>query len=459
MCGFIVSPKVSRLLPLIAHRGIRSKIMGWVGHVRLPIVGVGEEHDQPVARNHWVVTFVGEVLDFKEYRPDDTCDLPLVVDAWIANGPRALFQHDGFWAVAAHNLRDNSIHLLCDYLAQKPIYYRTDQQCAGSELDCVEAAGPVTPDEVYFASVIKWGYCPDPQRTPYQEVKRVLPGEHVRISTDLRITREVVDPLMPRTLTPMELKKEIIDAVRRRVLSSDVPVACLLSGGLDSSIAYSIAKRYGDVVAYFAEDPKAPDNMMRFWAAAVADEPKGVRKTKIIPWSHPGLARALRVMQEPIDLGSLIPQICLADAVQERVCLTGDGADEMFGGYGRSDRYDSQASDVWQELVCWHLPRLDRVMMRNCVEVRTPFLARRVAAAALATPREERTGKKILRDIFRDNLPRGLADAPKVPLRTREVEVSREQQTIIMVDHFRRIKWPEGRSSAARSTVPAASSA
>jgi hypothetical protein len=87
--------------------------------------------------------------------------------------------------------------------------------------------------------------------------------------------------------------------------------------------------------------------------------------------------------------------------------------------------------------VCWHLPRLDRVMMRNRIEVRSPFLARRVAGAALALPRDRRIDKGVLRDLFRGELPPGVADVPKRALRTRAVESDREFRSRTLVELFR----------------------
>jgi asparagine synthase (glutamine-hydrolysing) len=439
MCGVIASTSTENLpVELLEHRGIRYKFTpaggGAVVHVRLPIVGLGEQYDQPVQEGPWTIAFVGEILDFRDEDPGAECDLGIVVDAWVNRGPHGLRGRDGFWSVVAVNSRDKSLHLLCDYLAQKPLYYRTDMRMAASEPAALAAAAPVTPDEVYLAAVIKWGYCPQTDRTPYREVKKVRPGEHVVIHVNRRVEKEVVDRLTPRG---GDLKHEITEAVRRRVLASDVPVACLVSGGLDSSIVYTLADRYGDVRAYYASDHGEPDTMERLAVSAVI----GKRLLTEIDWRDVPLDKALEYMQEPIDLGSLVPQVALSDQIKESVCLTGDGADELFGGYGRAQRYDSQASDVWHELVAWHLPRLDRVMMRNRVEVRSPFLARRVAEVALSLPWPTRRGKKILRDLFRDDLPIHVADRPKVPLRTKVVERDREAWSSELVRIFREKVW------------------
>jgi asparagine synthase (glutamine-hydrolysing) len=286
-------------------------------------------------------------------------------------------------------------------------------------------------DELYLSAVIKWGYCPDTTRTPYNEIKHVLPGEHVVLNYNGVKSRKIVDPLIPRDLSEDRIKMEIDAAVKRRVLSSDVPVGILVSGGLDSSIVYTLAKRYGDVRPYFASTEAKDSEKL-----AVDLLLQGVPYTTV-EWNADDLTKALHVMQEPIDLGSLLPQCALSNAVQEDVCLTGDGADEVFGGYGRSERYDSQWSDIYHELVAWHLPRLDRIMMRNCIEVRSPFLARRVVEGAMGLPHSRRQNKNALRDMFRKDLPVTLADQPKMPLRSERIKFDREANSQVLVDLFR----------------------
>ncbi len=439
--------QVTRMIEAMDHRGVRSRAeygAGWsVGHRRLPVVGTGQDHDQPVRRGPWTVAFVGEVLDFRERRWGAECDLELVADAWSGawqapnnpgSGPTAFRKFDGFWAVAAYDRRDRTAHLLVDYLSQKPLYVRDDEHAlaAASEPDAVALLGPLDLDRIYLSSVVKWGYCPETWRTPYLGVRRMLPGEHAimdaRGCVGGRVIYRRADVLLPIRLSPEELRGEVEAAVRRRVLSADVPVACLVSGGLDSAIVYTLASRHGDVRAYHVENGEA-DACRAVVPGAVPLDCAAVT-----------VREGLGYMQEPIDLGSLSPQVALARAVAasggETVVLTGDGADELFGGYPRASRYDSQASDVWHELVGWHLPRLDRIHMRHLQEVRSPFLARRVAAAALALPWVDRTDKRVLRDLFRADLPPGVADRPKVPLRTPDVVADREGRSRGMVELF-----------------------
>lgn len=435
MCGIVAWSRgsVDPLMADIAHRGVRSKIVhgqrGSLGHVRLPIVGLDPQFDQPIQVGKWAVAFVGEILDFREDDPEAQCDLEVIRKKWDSEGGGIdLQQRDGFWSVVGLNVETGDLCITCDYLAQKPMYFRLDSPAAASEITPLLRIAPNILDEVYLGAVAKWGYCPETWRTPFRQIHRVLPGGEVHISAkNGRVIKRVVDHIRPLRMTDMEIKQEIELAVKRRVLSSDVSVAILVSGGLDSAITYSLAQRYGNVRPFHVENGE-------LWAA---EEVIGNRSFTVVNLSPTPLAHCLDYMEEPLDLGSLVPQVCLSDALgpQYSVCLTGDGADELFGGYGRSMRFDSQASDVYHELVGYHLPRLDRVMMRNRIEVRSPFLSRAVVRGAMALPWNKRQDKGMLRYLFADDLGEKVAKREKRPLRAESFD--REERSLQLIELLR----------------------
>jgi asparagine synthase (glutamine-hydrolysing) len=479
MCGVvaalgrgIMDDGMLQAMDAISHRGIRSRIQGTscgaVGHVRLPIVGTGPEHDQPIQTklSKWTIGFVGELLDFRKDNPAMDCDTELVTALWVQDGPAGFKERDGFWGIAAIHESTETLHVLTDYLGQKPMYYREDFPSAASEIDALLPFGPVTLDPLYLSAVMKWGYCPDVIRTPYREIRHLRPGELVVLNALGLQCRIRIDELQPVAYSSYgDIRTEIELAVERRVLSSDVPMAALVSGGLDSTIVYNLAKKHGTVIQRYAAVTLYDDS--DYWAAHAATMDNASAGFSQIPdfgkLNVPGIKKifydevstldALKIMQEPIDLGSLRPQIALGKAIAEAVCLTGDGADELFGGYQRSQRYDSQYSDVFQELPCWHLPRLDRAMMRNRVEVRSPFLARRVAGMALNIPWEGRQNKVILRHMFSDILPPKVTSAPKKALRAPEIAQDREYYSKLLVHNFKQEFDSRCRAGEIRTTA------
>ena len=147
--------------------------------------------------------------------------------------------------------------------------------------------------------------------------------------------------------------------------------------------------------------------------------------TKALPLDGLAYSEAIRYHQSPVDLGSVHPQSILGQSVSKEgfhVCLTGDGADELFGGYSRNDKYDSQGSDLFVELPYYHLPRLDRLMMRHTIELRTPFLAPKVIKAALSLSHYQRRNKAPLKQAFADILPPAIVSREKKALKTLRIK-------------------------------------
>jgi asparagine synthase (glutamine-hydrolysing) len=104
-----------------------------------------------------------------------------------------------------------------------------------------------------------------------------------------------------------------------------------------------------------------------------------------------------------------------------RIVISGDGADELFGGYRRMNEYDSQDSDIFHELVYYHLPRLDKLSMAHTLELRSPFLNHDIVRFALSLPLEERKNKKILKDTFKGLIPESIIDRSKLALKNQMI--------------------------------------
>ena len=137
---------------------------------------------------------------------------------------------------------------------------------------------------------------------------------------------------------------------------------------------------------------------------------------------------AIMVHQSPVDLGSVKPQIAMAKKLRELgfyAVMTGDGADELFGGYRRAKEYDSQMSDMFCELPYYHLPKIDRTMMRYTIETRSPFLAPSVCKYAMNVPYVKRMGEKLeLKETFKDIVPLEILTRDKLPLKTDAIRLN-----------------------------------
>ncbi len=466
MCGWVIwkrdrqvpgwpGSSIETLINRIKHRGITkpnyATYNGWdLAHVRLPIQGdIPQPIGDPGSHGEGLLVYNGEIFNYDTKKYDSDADW--LYDQLVQG--KDLSRLDGFYSFAF--LKKNTLFLATDYLAQKPVYvrYSDDGKLMGaaSEMRGVLFDGLYDwhkdIDPFWLSTVQKFRYYPlNDGRTWHKNIKTLLPGTMLEICDDL-VIQEDFAPLVPRTdfksydkdvFYPTEvIRQQIIEAVRTRVELSDVPVSILLSGGLDSSIVYAISKEMmGKDVTTFtinnAEDQKYvsmlnPVNLEFLEFGDVTEE------------------TVLRANEGPVDLGSMEAQYLIGQAIRAKgfdVALSGDGADELFGGYRRINKYDSQKSDVWSELVNYHLPRLDKMMMQHTVELRSPFLARPVVESALGLPYGWRTNKNILKYAFEDILPEEILNRKKEPLKIEGVRIDKEGHSLRLVEKWLKLERP-----------------
>jgi len=431
MCGFIIakqetgSPNVISLVfdmwyrGEVGYNGYRNYNGYDLSHIALPMIDPDPDVAiQPIQNGDEPPSmFVGEIFNYKDFG-NYASDAIMLHNEYHNDYPGFDWhKFDGFWSYVtfAESDRGPKPIIYTDFLGIKPVYYRSDYDCAASEPDVLKSFGPITPNKTFHSNVMKWGYDPT-GGTPWNEIKQLKPGhylfdgeEHQYWDWDKVKTTNLYDDLN--------------NSVTNR-LTGFREAAILLSGGLDSTIIYQLIKATPNtgVTAIHVENNEhsyaklVEKNCLNVTLDSVTDE------------------YAVKVHQSPVDLGSVKPQIAMAeklDFLGFKNVLTGDGADELFGGYRRAKEYDSQHSDVFCELPYYHLPKLDRTMMRSTVELRAPFLAPAVIKHGLDTPYEMRNGeKKVLKETFKDIVPQEILDREKLPLKTEAIRTEPMQQRI-----------------------------
>ena len=451
MCGLALcfganhEEKVMFMIQQMQHRGIRSNMISKdnisLGHVRLPIQGLSTKFDQPYKNN---LCFVGEIFNYKLFDKNFQSDVELVhqvLENNLSQDYRIFSMFDGLWAIAY--IKENSTFIYTDHLAKKPLYALLDQENGSIIAICSEILPLVLISEKLewnnynLSQTAKWGYSTQ-NNTPYLNITKILPNRKLVINNK---TGEIVSttsfipfPAKPR----YNLRASLEIAVKNRLVS-DVPVSLLMSGGLDSTIIYYLVKKYTSNITVFHIDNNEEEYLNYIDFSGVTVKKISLEEEDI---TNKTLTPALISNQTPIDLGSMLPQYLLGQAIEEEdfhVAISGDGADELFGGYRRIEQYDSQYSDVFDELVHYHLPRLDRQMMAHTVEIRCPFLSPNVMNNALQIPYEFRIHKKILKDTFRNLIPKEIIERKKEPLKIKQIHQNKENWQLFLIDLFKKM--------------------
>lgn len=451
MCGILVGKKLSEnQIHSISHRGIEYSIKENNGitmcHHRLPIQTVdGDSWSQPIeiGENKYML-FNGEIFNYPSEYDSDTEYLKMLFSRFHFQGGLPMFDAifkphicswDGFWAIVLVDAEKGDIYAFTDPLGKKVLYKNLE----GSV--CSEIKGLLNEEDpmnwAFISGVLKNGYLATDE-TPFQNVFK-LPNNtfiHWNLNNPLYITKSA--PYYDFNHFNIEfntyedkldwLWDKLESATRARLISKNYPTSLLLSGGLDSSIIGGLLLKLGADAQFYSiengEDEEHIKACENYWNISshrlkYSMDTEDQNNSKMLKQIYK------KWNESPVDLGSVVPQYYLFDAIKKgsktRIVISGDGADELFGGYRRINEYDSQLSDIFHELTYYHLPRLDKLSMSHTLELRNPFLNLDIVKFAISLPFEERKNKKILKDTFRGLVPDCVIDRKKLPLKNSKI--------------------------------------
>lgn len=336
-------------------------VVAGLGHRRLSIIDLTEAGAQPMSNEDgsiWI-TYNGEFYNFEDYRKElesrghcfrSRCDTETIIHLYEEYGiEETLRRINGMFAFALWDTRAKTLHLARDRFGKKPLYYAIHEGMLifASEIKALLASGLIDRSRIDRHALIEALHYGTPfrERTIFEQI-RALPAGHRAIwrQGSLQIREYYRHPYMEQDPVDRpihrwvdELESILTDAVRRRLVA-DVPVGLFLSGGTDSSLIAAIVSRVlkHPLQAYtvsFAET--AYDES--YYARRVAEHLRLPLKVLLSQSSNAQLDEHIaRHIDQPLGDSSVIPTYMISRAARESgavVVLTGDGGDEVFGGY------------------------------------------------------------------------------------------------------------------------------
>jgi asparagine synthase (glutamine-hydrolysing) len=347
----------------IRHRGpdddgYRAEGPCAIGMRRLSIIDLHTGH-QPISNEDgsvWVV-FNGEIYDYQELRAQliakghafrTHSDTETLVHLYEEEGIEGLHKLRGMFAFCIWDARRRKMLLVRDRFGKKPLYYAALSKGLyfASEIKSLRAAGvPLELDPEALRLYFQFSDIPDPFSI-FQSVRKLEPGAWLEYSADggIRKGRYWRMPV-PVAETPAGFSEEetcarirdkFDESVRIRMIA-DVPLGAFLSGGIDSSsVVASMALQSPEPVKTFSIGfEEAAFNELGF-AAAVAKKYKTEHHEILVKPDCVALVeRLVRQFDEPFADSSAIPTFIVSEFARAHVtvALSGDGGDELFGGY------------------------------------------------------------------------------------------------------------------------------
>lgn len=377
---------IQRMVKSIAHRGpdaLTQVERGPValGHARLSIVDIAGG-TQPMLSDdgRLALVFNGEIYNYLALRGTleskgvvfkTRSDTEVLLRLFEHEGINCLLKLRGMFAFAIHDQLSGEVVLARDRLGIKPLFYHLNEHSllAGSEMKALFASGILAPelDHAAIRGYFQYQFSVNPQ-TPFRGIKELPPGYTLTIKANsepqlqqywnLQFPRDGEYESLDEDLWLGRLGDAMDDAAGSHMIG-DVPIGAYLSGGIDSAAtthllnkhnaAQSIPSSHLQSYTIGFEDPENDESVL---AKDIANH-LGVPNEKINVDEQTGdalldkLQQCIYHLEQPQRLAVDVPHFMLSELVQnngQKVVFTGDGSDEIFGGY---DCFRQDAMRIW----------------------------------------------------------------------------------------------------------------
>lgn len=400
------------------------------GHRRLAIIDLSADGDQPMVDRELklVLVFNGTIYNYKELRAEliamgyrffSGSDSEVILKAYHAWGAQCVQRFFGMFAFAVWDQRDASLFLARDRFGIKPLYYALDASRLrfASTPQALLAAGGVDTgiDPVALHHHFTLHAVVPAPRTILKGVRKLAPATTMTINGSGQIEEATywkLDATRPaQPLSESEwlaaTREVLLRAVERHRLAADVPVGVLLSGGLDSSLLVGLLAEHVDNLQTFSmgfetlgEGTEKADEFE--FSDQVAAQFKTRHHKYLIPYDEVlrRLPEAVLQMSEPMVSQDVIAFYLLGERVSKevKVVLSGQGADEVFGGYFWYPQMDTADGSALERFRAHYFDRdHDEYLDMICPAHHVDDVTAELVAKALAQPRADTFIDQVLR--------------------------------------------------------------
>ncbi len=341
-----------RGLAALAHRGpdycsVVERDRLFFAHHRLSIRDLTERSHQPLRSGSVLLSFNGEIYNYRQIAEtlqlEHATETETVLAAYLRWGIDCVTRFRGMFAIAIYD--DGTLHLVRDRLGKKPLFFAHQKErfVFASE---IKGILPFLPS-VRMNDDALMGYlsflAPTAPHTFFEGIEKVAPGERITIANNA-VSRTNYYNLLESS-KPIEadfaadqIETMLFESVRLR-LDADVPMAALLSGGIDSAVVNAVAAKLGRPLPTFT---LGYEGAFSYDESANAEETArllGLKNTKIVIGQNDfinALDPVMDALDEPLGDPAAIPLYLLFSAIKKegfRVVLSGEGGDELFLGY------------------------------------------------------------------------------------------------------------------------------